>query len=131
MYLIDTNIWLERLLNQERAEEVAIFLSSVDTSLMAITDFSFHSIGVILTRFNKLELLHDFIEDVFIDGRLTLLILQPNEIQILCKEQPEFNLDFDDAYQYQVAKVYSCTLISFDKDFDKTDIIRIEPKNVR
>ena len=27
MYLVDTNIWLERLLNQEKADGVAQFLS--------------------------------------------------------------------------------------------------------
>jgi predicted nucleic acid-binding protein len=40
-------------------------------------------------------------------------------------------LDFDDAYQYAyqytLAQKYSLELVSFDKDFDKTDIVRIEP----
>ena len=31
MYLVDTNIWLERLLEQERSEEVAKFLNSIPT----------------------------------------------------------------------------------------------------
>lgn len=31
MYLVDTNIWLERLLDQERSDEVARFLDHVPT----------------------------------------------------------------------------------------------------
>ena len=29
MYLVDTNVWLERLLDQERSSEVGQFLASV------------------------------------------------------------------------------------------------------
>ena len=42
MYLIDTNIWLELLLDQERAAEVASFLQAVDTSSLAMTDFTLY-----------------------------------------------------------------------------------------
>jgi len=42
MYLIDTNIWLERLLEQERSDEVAELLNSISTEKLFITDFSFH-----------------------------------------------------------------------------------------
>ena len=47
MYLLDTNIWLERLLDQERTEEVGQVLTQLPSDEIAITDFSFHSIGVI------------------------------------------------------------------------------------
>ena len=35
-----------------------------------------------------------------------------------------FNLDFDDAYQYVVAEKYNLTIISFDSDFDRTELGR-------
>jgi predicted nucleic acid-binding protein len=35
-----------------------------------------------------------------------------------------FNLDFDDAYQYVVAEKYNLTIISFDSDFDRTELKR-------
>jgi len=38
MYLLDTNIWLERLLEQERATEVSQFLEAVPGSELDITD---------------------------------------------------------------------------------------------
>ena len=43
MYLVDTNIWLERLLEQARAEEVGRFLAQIPSDQLFITDFSFHS----------------------------------------------------------------------------------------
>jgi predicted nucleic acid-binding protein len=53
MYLVDTNVWLERLLAQQRAAEVARFLNDTPSENLWITDFSFHSIGVLLTRLKQ------------------------------------------------------------------------------
>ena len=53
MFLVDTNIWLERILNQSRAEEVSQFFDRVPSGQLFITDFALHSIGVILGRFSK------------------------------------------------------------------------------
>nr|WP_243666302.1 PIN domain-containing protein [Vulcanisaeta sp. JCM 16159] len=39
-------------------------------------------------------------------------------------------LDFDDGLHYYYAKKMGLKLISFDKDFDKTDIERLEPHDV-
>jgi len=44
-YLIDTNIWLELLLKQEKAEEVSIFLDKIATEEITISDFALHSIN--------------------------------------------------------------------------------------
>ena len=50
MYLVDTNVWLELFLEQEKAAEVRRFFQQVEARLIAITEFSLYSIGVILTR---------------------------------------------------------------------------------
>ena len=47
MYLIDTNIFLEVLLTQEKKETCKKFLDENIKNLY-ISDFSLHSIGVIL-----------------------------------------------------------------------------------
>ncbi len=52
MYLLDTNIWLERMLEQARSEEVERLLDQVSSDQLLITDFSLHSVGVILSRLN-------------------------------------------------------------------------------
>jgi hypothetical protein len=66
MYLLDTNIWLERLLDQDRSGEVDRFLSSVPSERLFITDFSLHSIGVILGRLGRMPAFCSFIQDLFI-----------------------------------------------------------------
>jgi predicted nucleic acid-binding protein len=61
MYLVDTNIWLERLLEQERWEEVRDFLDAFPSDYFSITDFAFHSIGIALCKLKKKEkLLQNF-----------------------------------------------------------------------
>ena len=69
MYLVDTNVWLERLLGQAKSDEVGQFLDQTPSNQLFITDFAFHSIGVILTRLKRNVALLDFVEDVLLMGR--------------------------------------------------------------
>lgn len=75
MYLVDTNIWLERLLGQAKSDEVGQFLDQTPPNQLHITDFAFHSIGVILTRLKRKIVLLDFVQDVFVNGAVTLMSL--------------------------------------------------------
>jgi len=130
MYLVDTNIWLEVLLEQEQAQEAYRFLGSVESNCVFITDFSFHSIALILTRLKQSHALLDFIRDTFVEGRVVLLHLKPEDISLVTSVMHEFNLDFDDAYQYVAAEQHKLTMISFDTDFDKTPMGRKPPGKV-
>jgi predicted nucleic acid-binding protein len=47
MYLLDTNILLEILLQQEKSSECEHFMNN-NLGAIAISDFTLHSIGVIL-----------------------------------------------------------------------------------
>lgn len=120
MYLVDTNVWLERLLAQQKADEVRQFLEAVLSDRLYISDFSFHSICVILTRLKKKQALIDFAQDIFIDGAVELLSVKPEKTQSLVDAMDRFNLDFDDAYQYVLAEMNDLTLVSFDGDFNRT-----------
>ena len=42
----------------------------------------------------------------------------------------QFGLDFDDAYQYVVALEHQALIVSFDKDFDRTDQGRQTPQQI-
>lgn len=130
MYLVDTNVWLERLLEQERAEEVAQFLDRTPSERLFISDFAFHSLGVILTRFNKMEALRRFVQDAFIDRAVTLIHLGPEDTQRMLDVMEQFKLDFDDAYQYVAAEKYNLTLVSFDGDFDRAERGRKIPAEI-
>jgi hypothetical protein len=52
MFLVDTSVWLELLLEQQKADEVRQFLARHEGIELAITEFSLYSIGIILTRLN-------------------------------------------------------------------------------
>jgi hypothetical protein len=70
MYLVDTNIWLERLLDQTRSEEVGRFLAEIPTDQLLMSDFTLHSIGTVLDRLRQRTVLPQFVHDVFLHGGL-------------------------------------------------------------
>jgi hypothetical protein len=127
MYLVDTNIWLERLLDQVRSAEVGHFLDHTPSERLFITDFAFHSIGVVLSRLNRMETLLRFVQDIFIVGTVGLIHLEPGDTERLVRVIEQFDLDFDDAYQYVAAEKYNLALVSFDSDFDHTERGRRTP----
>lgn len=63
IYLIDTNIFLEILLRQSKKEICKTFLQQ-NVGKFYISDFSFHSIGVILLRYGKSNVFAEFVRDV-------------------------------------------------------------------
>ena len=63
MYLLDTNIWLERFLDQARSENVSHFLDHVPSDRLFITDFSLHSIGIVTVKLDRKDALLRFIQD--------------------------------------------------------------------
>ena len=129
MYLIDTNIFLEGLLEQEKAESVRYFFQAVDMEKIFMTDLALHSIGIILFRLGKYELFTSFVEDMIING-MEILSSTPEDLMKLDRTVQQYNLDFDDAYQYMLAEKHQLQLISFDKDFDSTKIGRKEPSEI-
>ena len=130
MYLLDSNIWLERLLNQAKSEEVGKFLNTIHSQNLFMTDLSFHSVGIILDKLNKRELLMSFVHDTFIYGAVQLINVMPSNTTEVIKFIELFNLDFDDAYQYTAAEKYNLQIVSFDTDFDKTERGRKTPAQI-
>lgn len=130
MYLLDTNIWLERLLDQERSDEVGGFLSKVPSDQLFMTGFSFHSVGVAMQKLHRADEFLKFVDDVFIDGAVTLLRLDPEESKEIVRAAIDFNLDFDDAYQYVAAINHDLILVSLDADFDRTVRKRKTPAEI-
>ncbi|MCL6621269.1 MAG: PIN domain-containing protein [Syntrophobacterales bacterium] len=127
MYLLDTNIWLERLLNQDNSPQVEKFLDIVPSGLLWITDFSLHSISIVLLRLGKRDVHARFIDDLFLNGAVNLICLDPEDSQHLIHNAEKYGLDFDDAYQMTATMKHRLTLISFDRDFDRTPAGRKTP----
>lgn len=120
MYLIDTHVWLERLLDREKSAEAAKFFEQIPGDLLFMTDFSLHSMGVIFSKLNQAKTLESFIDDVFNYSATRLIHLTPQDLIQVSETMNKFGLDFDDAYQYTATEKYDLTIISFDSDFDNT-----------
>ncbi len=130
MYLVDTNVWLERLLDQARSEEVGRFLERTPGSELFLSDFCLHSIGVVMQRLDRLAGLLLFTRDVFLRAGGSLVRLEPDDTERLVAVMEEFRLDYDDAYQYVAAEKHDLSIVSFDADFDRTARRRRTPADV-
>ena len=123
MYLVDTNIFLEILLDQEKSSECKKFLEN-NYDKIFISDFSLHSIGVILFRYKKRELFEEFIKDIL--SEIKILNLPSKAYEFFTKSTDLPNLDFDDLYQYSVAKYFELKIATMDSDFKKVKDIKIK-----
>ena len=127
-FLVDTNVWLERLLDQDKSEIVSKFLDTIHLDQIFISDFALHSIGVILTRFKKYDILDKFVRDLFFNGLIEQISLDPQDFIDLISNINKYNLDFDDAYQLTVSQKYNLTIVTFDKDFNVKGINKMTPE---
>jgi predicted nucleic acid-binding protein len=114
--LVDTNVFLEILLNQQGTKKCQDFLDK-DAGAAWISDFSLHSIGVLLFRRGRAELFRKFIKDTL--AQLTVLTLSSAGYEEVVLTGHKFGLDFDDAYQFCVAKESGLTIATQDKDFER------------
>ena len=114
MYLADTSVFLEILLAQTNGEQCRAFLDS-NYSETFISDFSLHSIGVILFRSDRADLFRRFCDEML--PSLEILSLPRTAYGTLPNVQETHGLDFDDAYQYGVAKEFGLEIVTQDSDF--------------
>ncbi|MBI3599584.1 MAG: type II toxin-antitoxin system VapC family toxin [Nitrospinae bacterium] len=127
MFLIDTNVWLELILEHEKAGDARRFFQEKDASTFFITEFSLYSIGIILFRLKKEAAFEDFLSDTIEDSGVSRIILTISDFKRVIEVRRRFRLDFDDAYQYTSAEKYNLTIVSFDRDFDNTELGRKTP----
>lgn len=124
VYLVDTNIFLEILLSQEKSQKCKEILKS-NIENICISDFSLHSIGVILFRYKKENIFRLFLHDFVCKTKI--VTLSKKSYINLSTISKEYGLDFDDAYQFEIAHENGFELVTMDKDFDKVkNIIKIK-----
>jgi predicted nucleic acid-binding protein len=128
--LLDTNIFLEVLLEQARVDDAKTLLAKTETHDFFISDFSLHSIGVILLKRNRTDVFRRFVSDMVTEAGTTVGLLRADEMEAVADHSGTFNLDFDDAYQYALADKYDLTIVSFDSDFDRTTRGRTQPSTI-
>jgi len=115
-YLVDTNVFLEVLLNQPNRPKCEAFLRQ-QAGDIAISDFSLHSIGVAAFRRQREALFGVFLTEAL--PHVALLHLDRVGYPAILWAHRKFRLDFDDAYQFTVAKGRGLTLVTQDHDFDR------------
>lgn len=115
-YLIDTNIFLEIILQQDKSNICKSFLED-NIENLHLSDFSLHSIGVILFKQNRAELFQKLVKDIL--PKVKLLSLPKQNYHNLANLKRDFNLDFDDAYQFSLSNYYKLTIVTMYKDFNK------------
>jgi len=128
--LLDTNVFLEILLRQENAGAAMSLLEKGEEHELFLTDYALHSVGVVLFRRKLHGVFADFVKDVLLGAGLRVVALGPEDLHRVSEVAGRFGLDFDDAYQYAAARRDGLTLVSFDSDFDRTDLARKVPGEI-
>jgi predicted nucleic acid-binding protein len=113
-FLVDTNVFLEILLNQPGRLKCEQFLQD-HTGALAIADFPLHSIGVITLRRQQAKLFNDFLMDSL--PNLSLMHLDRIGYPAVVRAAQVFGLDFDDAYQFTIAKAHGLAIATQDQHF--------------
>ncbi len=128
--LVDTNLFIEVLLNQASAGDARTFLENRKGHELYVSDFALHSIGLLLFRNKQHHVFRQFLQDVIDRAGIGMVSLGAPEMDALVDAAAKFNLDFDDAYQYSAATRHGLKIVSFDADFDRTTEGRLLPTDV-
>jgi predicted nucleic acid-binding protein len=78
---------------------------------------------VILFKFGKEDVFQKFLDDIM--PTVELLSLPADLYKEVVNAKKNMNLDFDDAYQYCIAKHYRLRVATMDSDFKKTSDIEV------
>lgn len=95
-----------------------------------LSEFALYSLGIVLLRRRQHNAFLRAVDDLFVTGDIQLLRLEAVDMPKVVRAAQQFNLDFDDAYQYALADKFSLTIVSFDSDFDRTERHRRTPRDV-
>jgi len=133
MYLVDTNIFLEVFLSRARKDECKMFLGFLRDGKKRgiVTDFSVHSIIVVMNGLGRLKELRTFLLSLLGYRGLYVYPTSISEEVEAVDLAAECGLDMDDAIQYSSAlSVKTDAIVSFDRHFDGLEIPRMEPTDV-
>lgn len=129
MILLDTNVFLEYLLDRKNADDCGRLLAKLSRGETegVVTRFSIHTIETVY----KSPLLRGFLTNIDRSLGLTVRDTATAEEAEVALLSESIGRDFDDAMQYYAAKKSGAEkIVSFDRHFDGLDIPRVEPKDV-
>jgi predicted nucleic acid-binding protein len=120
-------VFLELLLAQNQSDQARKVFENAASHSLHISDYSLHSIGLLLLRRQQADVFRLFLSDVFSKAGVVMLALLPADMDAVVDASLSFKLDFDNAYQLTVADKHHLTIVSFDADFDRTPHGRKSP----
>jgi len=94
-YLLDTNVFIEFLLEQENADEAGELLEKMSAGF-GISLFALYSIGIILTRRGRASAFLQLVEDIEETGTVVVQLHLSDMSNVITAMQ-QYSLDFDDA----------------------------------
>ena len=123
--MVDTNIFLEILLSQAGRKKCEAFLQG-EKGAAWISDFTLHSIDVLLFRMKRLELFDRFAADTL--PQFSILSMSDAGYLQLVGAHTRHGLDFDDACQFLVARENKLAIATQDKDFQRVrNLVDVRP----
>lgn len=125
--LIDTNIFLEHLLAQEKADDCLNAIKTIiDSDINAvISSFSMHSIEVIMLRNRLNTKLREFLCALSDIPHIKVYNTTPEEDVEILDLMDDVKLDFDDTVQAYLAKKLKAVVLTLDKHFDNIAGIKV------
>ncbi len=129
MYLIDADVVLEVLYKGRRWKEAYNFLNAVKRGVVRayMLHFAIHGISAIL---GEPSLVARFLAEISTWRGLSVVDLSVKEEAMAARSVEGLGLDFDDGLHYYVARERQLKIVSFDRDFDKVGLERLEPGQV-
>ncbi len=113
-YLVDTNIFVEILLKQNKEIACTQFIT-VHFSEIVISQFTLQSIALICNRNNSPGLFTKFLADVV--EHIEVITLESASLKDIENIISSSKLDYDDAYQLKAAQLGNFEIVTMDRDF--------------
>ena len=134
-YLVDTNVFLEVMLGQEKADVCERVLRKFCSGELngVVIDFAIDTIVIILENYGKgWSEIRTFLSSILGYKGLRVRFSSLLDRIMATNHMREYGLDFDDALALQAMKENGIEyIVSYDKDFDKVPHVkRIEPESL-
>jgi len=127
MYLIDTNVFLELFLDQEKKDKAADIIKKIENKeiKVVLSGFALQCIEYILSLKKRTDILREFLISISSLENLSVYFTSIEEDLEIINISEKLKLDFDDANQYFVAKKFGAGIITFNRDFKKIKDLEI------
>ena len=123
---------LEFLLGRERSPECKSLIHEIVKGRIAvfISRTALYSIELVMSNQGKLRKLAFLLDMLRSSRSLTILNTDIRDDLRILEIMEKMNIPYDDALHYYLCKRYNLMIISFNKEFDETDLLRIEPHDI-